>query len=431
MGVDVDDSFLGLLEEEDLLDKLVVRLENYGRGLSFLHRFSLLQVASIYMPPLRSRGRGVRSSMHLLIVGDISSNKTTHSKLMEKISPKSTKIDAMSDTEVVGVSKRVQGGYERQPSVSEKANDGLLILSEFDKAVLGRHAGVFRGVLDNDRIDVAKGGESSSFRANISVLASMNPIKDTFTNGRRFIQQIKMKSGDLSRFDYIMPMFLVEGVVDEITDSMIDGFCNPFDEGLMDLSKIKRVLEEIKSSIQGGAENPRVRYLLFDKNKLRRLRDRLYSQNIRWGVPNLPRDMEHMIRVISASAGFHIHQRQVTEDGGLIPTREDYENAATWVDEYIHSHRTLYQHTQRSGVKKMDELIYEKIRGEGTVQLKALADNNGVCGRSSLYNIISRLEDQNRIIRKKKGRNEYVSTTEQKNTPPMSKSVWRGGCDAV
>ena len=398
-----------LSNDKDILDKMIDRCSQVIYFVEDLWFMSILQCASIYAPPIMKGGRPIRSTIHILNVGDISTAKSNFASLVAGLFPKTTKADIISEKDWEGVAVKEKGGWRILPSLPERASDGLLILSEFDKQMQKRE-GLIRGVLDNVVIDGHKGGVAYRYKANVGVLADANPKGDFFQDNMNFRGQIKLKEGNISRMDYIKPQFLTEEVIDEIMERDTKMYAEHEEVGDLNLNDIRFILKTIRDALTGKLGNPQPKYVKLDVDEIRKLKNYLRSKKVRSNMPVIiPRTLEKVVRVVVASCCFHILQRKMGGKGELIAEEQDYENAKRYIDYQTHNLKILYEHMLREGVETLDNIIYRRIVEAGKVELKTFVSTNKECSMSTAYRVVSSLEDKGLVSKKTEGRRCYVS----------------------
>lgn len=395
--------------DKNIMDRMIDRCSRLIYSVEDLWFMSFLQCASIYAPPIRKGGQLIRSSIHILNVGDISTAKSNFSNLIMSIFPKATKADIVSETEWEGVAVKEGSKWKILPSLPERASDGLLILTELDKQ-LRKREGIIRSILDNAEIDGHKGGITYTYKANVGVLADANPKEDFFVDDMEFRKQISLREGFMSRIDFIKPLFLTDEMIDDIMDRDTEMYTEYTDCGELNLRDIKFILETIRKALSGELDYPKPKYVRMDVKKLRELKKYLRSKKIKGRLPVIiPRTFEKVIRVVVASCCFHIFQRKIGRDGELIAVEQDYENAKRYIDYQIHNLKSLYERTRRQGVETLDNVVYRRIVESGEVELKTFVSTNELCAKSTTYKVIDRLEGKGLIAKNNRRGGCYIA----------------------
>lgn len=163
-------------------------------------------------------GRPTRSSLHTLLIGDISTAKSKALSIIEEISPKADQVDDMTKASFIGSydtsEKQIKEG------VVDRIQGGNLIIEEYDK--IDKHQGLMRVVFDNSSLSVSKGQDVKEFEeVTTSILTGANPKDDFFTSKDEALRgQIPFKEGELSRFDVLIPLTNTSEQMEKYTQDM-------------------------------------------------------------------------------------------------------------------------------------------------------------------------------------------------------------------
>jgi replicative DNA helicase Mcm len=174
-----------------------------------------------------SDGPTYRGDIHMLMVGDPSTAKSTIASNVNDLSPRS---EFVSGTDVSGpglTAAAVQEdfGFDKsqwtlKPGVLPKANHGHAIIDEIDKSD-GNAAEKLHDAIEGDQqIRTSKGGIKAKLNTRCGLLASGNPAYGRFDPHVAIPEQIDLDPALVSRFDLI---FELRDEVDEDLDSKISG----------------------------------------------------------------------------------------------------------------------------------------------------------------------------------------------------------------
>ena len=161
--------------------------------------------------------RKVRGDIHVLIIGEPGTGKTSLLTAIEKIAPKAIYVSGENTTKV-GVS----AGLDRDPVTGEwmieagalaLANGGFVLLDEIDKMSPQDRVSL-RESMEKGEVSVTK-IKKARLKAETTVIAAGNPTGDRFSHGSIF-QYIQFDVSLLSRFD------LVFTLKEELDDKKID-----------------------------------------------------------------------------------------------------------------------------------------------------------------------------------------------------------------
>ncbi len=168
-------------------------------------------------------GTTKRGSIHVILVGDPGTVKSTAMQASCRIAPIFTKASGRGATIAgitAGATKDPLGeGWILQAGALVRANGGICYLDEFDKLpkeVQGcLHGPMEQGVVEQSKI----GSINQILSSRTAILASMNPKYGRFDNFRgKYIDQIDLDPALLNRFDLII---VVEDLPNEETDKKI------------------------------------------------------------------------------------------------------------------------------------------------------------------------------------------------------------------
>ena len=170
-------------------------------------------------------GPTYRGDIHMLMVGDPGTAKSTIASNVNKLSPRS---EFVSGTDVTGAgltsaAVREDFGFGEaqwtlKPGVLPKANGGHAIIDEIDKAD-GNAAEKLHDALEGDQqIRTSKGGIQAKLNTRCGLLASGNPEYGRFEDRTSIPEQINLDPALVSRFDLL---FVMRDEVDKEIDTKI------------------------------------------------------------------------------------------------------------------------------------------------------------------------------------------------------------------
>jgi len=188
------------LREEVKIDEIANKLNKIVILDEDAWQLILYSVLSPYAPRIRINSVPVRANLHTIIVGDVATAKSRVCKIVEAVSPKSSRIARITEASLEGVAR--WGRIE--PGLIDVCNNGMLIIPEF--TTLYQRFRILREVMDCESVTIIKGGKAKRVDVNITFLAGCNPADDFFHIGSRLRNQIAFKEGFLTRFDVLIPL---------------------------------------------------------------------------------------------------------------------------------------------------------------------------------------------------------------------------------
>jgi replicative DNA helicase Mcm len=227
-----------------ILDKLASCVGRHIYGLEHIKKCMVLQQLGGSVNSER------RNRMHILLLGDASTGKTSLMNSMSKLVPKFRKaVGGKTSTAglVGGVNKEeLTGRMTFERGSLSLANNGLHLIDELDKIDADVVASM-NEVMEEGTITITKMGNRFTFPAQTSILASANPKNSDFDDTTELEKQIDINPTVLSRFDLV---FLIRDIQ---TSEKIRGI------GKKIFSKIKQEHEISDEFFK--------KYIVYSKNK--------------------------------------------------------------------------------------------------------------------------------------------------------------------
>jgi DNA helicase MCM8 len=148
----------------------------------------------------------IRSSIHVLIVGDPGLGKSQLLRAVSSLAPRSAFVTGGFESSSVGLTASLSneaknGGSVLNAGALVLADRGVCAIDELDK-MPGEHTSLLEA-MEQQRVTVAKAGTVSWLPARTSVMAAANPCSGRFDRGRTVSENLKMPAALLSRFDLI------------------------------------------------------------------------------------------------------------------------------------------------------------------------------------------------------------------------------------
>ena len=149
---------------------------------------------------------GIRSSIHMLIVGDPGMGKSQMLRAVASITPRGVYVGGNTSTSsglTVTVVKE-GGDFALEAGALILGDRGTCCIDEFDK--MGRDHEALLEAMEQQSISIAKGGMVCSLSARTSILAAANPSGGHYDRSKTVSENLKLSPMILSRFDLVFVM---------------------------------------------------------------------------------------------------------------------------------------------------------------------------------------------------------------------------------
>ncbi|KAK2959519.1 putative DNA helicase MCM8 [Blattamonas nauphoetae] len=160
----------------------------------------------------------VRSSIHMLVVGDPGMGKSQMLRSVASNTPRGVYVSGNTSTSsglTVTVVKE-GGDFALEAGALILGDRGLCCIDEFDK--MGNEHQALLEAMEQQSISIAKGGMVCSLSARTSVIAAANPVGGHYDRSRTVGENLKMSAMILTRFDLV---FVLMDTPDAETDKKL------------------------------------------------------------------------------------------------------------------------------------------------------------------------------------------------------------------
>lgn len=360
-------------------------------------KLMLYGVLSPYASKPLMNGIPVRSCIHTMLIGDVSSGKSTAFRLLEETAPKTTKITKITEATFEGVADR--SGI--QEGIISKANNGVLIITDFDK--LSKEFTILREAMDCQNVVIAKFGDVRVIDVNVVCFASANPKNDFFLDGENLREQITFKEGILSRFDITLPL-IVSPAKNEVLLSQIVLFDDMHND--LTLNEIKQTLETLSKGMRT------VKRVTLNQDQKNRLKETFLAHNK--VVNNRPllvlRDLETLVRLVNVIVTVNFYDREGNDV--IQATDDDLDEAIALFETLITLRERLMKEQERFKVLTPKEIILKEIVQNGKSDAlklqKQIVETMKLCGRSTFYKYVTELVNEQKIVKNGMRESELV-----------------------
>lgn len=213
IGQDIDMSeYIDDIREHSNADDTLERLiESFaptvtgGDRMYHIKRAAVLYLFGGYRKQLDD-GTTYRGDLHMLMVGDPATGKSSILNFIERVSPR---VERLSGTDSTGVGltasatqdDAVDGKWVLKPGMLPRASGGHAIVDELDKMDEG--ADNLHEALEEQRIHVAKAGMKAKLKTETGLIAAANPSSGRFDGYGDLMDEIDVDPALFSRFDII------------------------------------------------------------------------------------------------------------------------------------------------------------------------------------------------------------------------------------
>ncbi|MBI5635804.1 minichromosome maintenance protein MCM [Candidatus Micrarchaeota archaeon] len=213
-----EEQLLRLSKDANLFDKIISSIAPSIYGFTELKSAIALQLFGGTPSKVLPDGEKIRSDMHVLLIGDPGTAKSTILEYVNMLAPKSVLVSG-GGTSAVGLTASAEkdeltGGWTLKAGAMVLANGGMVLIDEFDK-MREEDRGAIHQAMEQQKISVAKAGIVTEFQAKTSVLSAANPKLGRFDPNIPLAQQFNIAPALLSRFDLI---FTIKDILDEAHD---------------------------------------------------------------------------------------------------------------------------------------------------------------------------------------------------------------------
>lgn len=263
-------------------------------------------------------GLKIRGNLHVLLIGDPGSSKSSILKIAQKFAPKARYV-AGKGVSGVGLTAAVVrdellGGFTLEAGALVLANNGMLMLDELDK-VSTEDKEALHEPLSDETISISKGNIQATLIAQTSVLAAANPKLGSYSDYDTVYAQIDLTPTLINRFDLVYPLKDSklspddhENIAKKIlsrgqgSDDIQVEFTREFIKKYV--AYARTITPEMPPEIQG--------YLANKYRKLKEIKTRQDEEG-KMSLPITGRNVEAFRRIIEAVARSRLH-KVITQD---------------------------------------------------------------------------------------------------------------------
>ncbi len=213
-----EEKIIALSKDPKLFELLTQSIAPSIYGYNELKQAIALQLFGGTPGKVQPDGEKIRSDLHILLVGDPGTAKSSILEYVNLIAPKSVLVSGGSASGVgltAAAERDKEGeGWILKAGALVLANGGVAIIDEFDKMSEEDRGAMHQG-MEQQLISIAKAGIVTQFPSRTAVLAAANPKFGRFDLTQPPSQQFDISPALMSRFDLI---FAIRDVLDETRD---------------------------------------------------------------------------------------------------------------------------------------------------------------------------------------------------------------------
>ncbi|MCW1293180.1 MAG: minichromosome maintenance protein MCM [Candidatus Parvarchaeota archaeon] len=306
-----------LASSPDILDRLVASIAPHVYGLEEIKKAIALQLFGGVRKV--ANGVAIRGDIHILLVGDPGTAKSSILKYVAELSPKGRYVTGMGSSAAgltaTVVKDEISKGYMLEAGAMPLTNKGLLCVDEIDKMNKNDRIALHEG-LEQQTITISKANIHATLIAQTAVLAAANPKLGRFNFVESVASQLDLPPTLINRFDLI---FALKDIPNQVTDLLI---ANRIIESNKDITKASPAIniDLLRKYIAYARQN--VNPVISEeageriKNFFISLRKQsTYGDNVI--IPISARQLESIIRLAEASARIRLSNKVEVQDAEL------------------------------------------------------------------------------------------------------------------
>ena len=303
-----------LAKRKDIFDIIVNSIAPHIYGYRTIKEAIALQLFSA--PSIRLKGSKIRGNIHILLVGDPATGKSSILQYVKTLAPKCIYTTGRGSSAAGLTVALVRDEFSEGNSFSIEAgacvlaDKGIVLIDEFEK-MDRKDREALHEVMEQEQVSISKAGVIASFKARCSILAAANPKLGRFDRYKPIAEQIDLPPTIISRFDLIFFVMDKPEESEDVAKHILKTATNP--------EEIKPILEPEFLKKYVAYARRKIHPKLSDeaKEKIKdfymKLRETA-SKNESYPIPITPRQLWSVIRLTLASARLRLSNVATEED---------------------------------------------------------------------------------------------------------------------
>lgn len=316
VGKEEEEKIIALAKNPKIYEKLIASIAPSIYGHSDIKEALALQLMGGVRKE-RKDGTWNRGDIHILLVGDPGSSKSSLLAYISKVAPKARYVSGKS-TSAAGVTAAIVKdeflkGWALEAGAMALSNNGYLQIDELDKMSTDDTSALHEG-MEQQQISFSKANIQATLLTRTAVLAAANPKLGRFDPYQPIAAQINLPPALINRFDLIFPMRDIpdEKLDTKIATHILDVHSNK--EGIMaeiDSKLFRKYISYAKKKVFPKLSDAAKEEI---KNFYVNLRNTGGQKNELKPIPISARQLEALIRLSEASAKVRLSNKITKDD---------------------------------------------------------------------------------------------------------------------
>ncbi|MCL4325825.1 MAG: minichromosome maintenance protein MCM [Candidatus Thermoplasmatota archaeon] len=399
------ETFKKIAMDDEISNKIVNSIAPSIGGMEIVKEAIALQLFGGVSKVLKD-GIKIKGDIHILLLGDPGTAKSQLLRYVASLAPRGVYASGKSTTAAGLTAAAVRddtldGRWTLEAGMLVLANKGIACIDELDKMNEEDRSSMHEA-LEQQTISIAKAGITATLPAQCSVLAAANPTLGRFDQEQSVLEQTKLPTTLLTRFDVIFPLYDISNeekdtrIARHILESHRAGEIDVYNENIAEekmedtldthqpvfpLEFLKKYISYARNNIYPVMEPDSMDYILnYYVSKRSRAKQGDHP------IPITARQLEAYIRLSESSAKMRLSNKVTMSDveraikivESFIQMTSTNENGEPDIDMFSSG----ISSKKRSGIKDMTaiiEALHTGLRKEASFEeIKEVAKSKGI-----------------------------------------------------